>query len=271
VRTPAVSGRFYPDAPRDLARTVRELLAEVADARPAPARGAVAPHAGYPYSGATAAAVFARILVPPLVVIVAPNHTGVSRAPGGVALWEAGAFRTPLGDVAVDEPFADALRASCTLVAADHDAHRAEHAVEVLLPFLQVQRPGVRVVPLVLAWDAWASCRELGQALARVVSEWPEPVLLLASSDLNHYEPARVSGPKDHAALAALEALDGEELLARCRRERISMCGRAPVAVVAAATRTLGASRAEVVDYRHSGWVTGDDSAVVGYAGVVIP
>jgi hypothetical protein len=271
VRAPAVSGRFYPGTRGELERTVRELLDGVPDARPAPARGAVAPHAGYRYSGLTAACVFARLTIPPLVVILAPNHTGVCFAPGGASLWETGVFRTPLGDVSVDEHFAALLLGASPLVATDHEAHRAEHAVEVELPFLQLLRPDVRIVPLVLALDAWAGCRELGLALAGLVAQWPEPVLLLASSDLNHYEPAPVSERKDREALAALVALDGEELLARCRRGSISMCGRAPAAAVAAATRALGAVRGAVVDYRHSGWVTGDDSAVVGYGGVVIP
>jgi len=271
VRAPAVGGRFYPGTRSALERSVQDLLARVPDARPAPARGAVAPHAGYVYSGFTAACVFARLAVPPLVVIVAPNHTGVCHAPGGVSLWEAGAFRTPLGDVGVDERFAEALLEASPLVGADHEAHRAEHAVEVELPFLQVLRPDVRIVPLVLAGDAWAGCRDLGLALAGLVARWPELVLLLASSDLNHYEPARVSEPKDRQALGALELLDGEELLARCRRGRISMCGRAPAACVAAAARALGATGGTVVDYRHSGLVTGDDDAVVGYGGVIIP
>jgi AmmeMemoRadiSam system protein B len=107
--------------------------------------------------------------------------------------------------------------------------------------------------------------------LARLVQAAGEPVLLLASSDLNHYEPATVSEKKDAAALEAIRALDGEELLARCKRERISMCGRGPAAVALAAARALGAKQAEVVDYRHSGWVSGDNGRVVGYAGVVIP
>ena len=112
--------------------------------------------------------------------------------------------------------------------------------------------------------------RELGDALAAVVREAGEPVLLLASSDLNHYEPAAVSEKKDARALDAVAALDGAELLSRCRRERISMCGRGPAAVVLAAARALGATRADVADYRHSGWASGDDSQVVGYGGVVI-
>ncbi len=288
MRAPAVSGRFYPGTARELERAVRELLAAVPPlppvppgARPAPARAAVAPHAGYVYSGLTAAHVFARLDVPPIVVIVAPNHTGVCHAPGGASLWEAGAFRTPLGDVAVDDRFAAALLDASPLVGSDHAAHADEHAVEVELPFLQVLRADVRIVPLVLAWDAWEGCERLGQALAALVGRWPERVLLLASSDLNHYEPATVSERKDHRALEAVAALDGAELLARCRREHISMCGRAPTATVIAAIRALGggrggrgggggAARAEVVHYSHSGMVTGEDDAVVGYGGVVI-
>ncbi len=272
MRAPAVSGRFYPGTQRELERAVRELLAAVADARPGPARAALAPHAGYVYSGLTAAHVFARLDVPPVVVILAPNHTGVCRARGGASLWEAGAFRTPLGDVTVDAAFARALLEASPLVGADHAAHEHEHAVEVELPFLQIRRADVRIVPLVLAWDAWEGCDLLGRALAALVRRWPERVLLLASSDLNHYEPASVSEGKDRRALEAVVALDGAELLARCRRERISMCGRAPAATVLAASVALGGgeARAAVVHYSHSGMTTGDDDAVVGYGGVVI-
>jgi len=271
VRTPAVSGSFYPRTKRELERAVRELLEAVPPTSPAPARAAVAPHAGYVYSGLTAAHVFARLAIPPVVVILAPNHTGVCGARGGASLWEDGAFRTPLGDVPVDARFAAALLEASPLVGVDHTAHAGEHAVEVEVPFLQMRRPDVRIVPLVLAWDGWDGCRRLGEALAGVTERWSEPVLLLASSDLTHYEPARVAERKDRLALEAVAALDGEELLRRCRREGISMCGRAPTATVVAAARTLGAARADVVHYSHSGMVTGDDAAVVGYAGVLIP
>jgi MEMO1 family protein len=271
VRPAAVSGRFYPGTRGELARAVDELLAVVRPgAYPAGARAAVAPHAGYVYSGMTAAHVFARLRLPGIVVILAPNHTGVCHAPGGASLWEAGAFATPLGDVPVDDAFAAALLDASPLVASDHDAHSAEHAVEVQLPFLLALRPDVRIVPLILAWDRWDACQALGDALAALARRWMEPVLLLASSDLNHYEPAAVNELKDARALAAVTALDGAELLGRCRREGITMCGRAPVATVLAAARALGATRADVVDYRHSGWVTGDESQVVGYGGVVI-
>jgi AmmeMemoRadiSam system protein B len=268
-----VAGRFYPSSAAELDATVTDLLsAATAQFRAvrAPFQAVLVPHAGYVYSGPTAASVFAQIEIPRLVVLLAPNHTGIVDAPGGVSLWEAGAFRTPLGDVPVDAAFAAALLGASDLVSVDHDAHRAEHAIEVELPFLQKLRPDARIVPLVLARDGWSEARALGEALAALIRDWREPVLLLASSDLNHYEAAEISEKKDHRALEAVTALDGGELLARCRREAISMCGRGPAAVVVAAARHLGATRAEVVDYRHSGWVSGDNGRVVGYAGVVI-
>ena len=246
------------------------LLAAVPAAVPAPAIAAMAPHAGYLYSGLTAAHVFARLELPQLVVVLAPNHTGVCRAAGGVSLWEAGTFHTPVGDVPVDQEFGAALLHASSLVGVDHAAHAAEHAVEVELPFLLARRPDVRIVPLVLAWDDWERCHELGEALAALVARWSQPVLLLASSDLNHYESATVAERKDARVLEALSRLDGAELLERCRREHISMCGRAAAAAVIAAARPLGASHATVVDYRHSGWVSGDNTAVVGYGGVIV-
>jgi hypothetical protein len=261
-----------------LRAVVATLLADARSAgqaaRPSgrPAIGVIAPHAGYIYSGPAAARAFTRVTIPGLVVILAPNHTGICAARRGVSLWEAGAFRTPLGEVPVDADAAHALREiSQGLVEIDHDAHRAEHAVEVELPFLQMLRSDVRIVPLVIAWDAWEPAKVLGDMLAQLVRAAAEPVLLLASSDLNHYEPAAVSEKKDAVALDAVRALDGAELLARCKLERISMCGRGPTAVLLAAARALGAKQAEVVDYRHSGWVSGDNARVVGYAGVVIP
>ena len=275
IRPPVVSGRFYPKDPTELRAVVATLLAdarrELGTTPAAPSPAVIVPHAGYIYSGPTAARVFARISVPGLVIILAPNHTGVVEVEAGVSLWEQGAFRTPLGEVSVD---ADAARALLDIahgaVAVDHDAHLGEHAVEVELPFLQVLRADVRIVPLVIAWDHWEPARSLGEVLARLVQAAGEPVLLLASSDLNHYEPAAISEKKDEIALAAVRALDGHDLLVRCKRERISMCGRGPAAVVLAAARALGATQADVVDYRHSGWVSGDNTRVVGYAGVVI-
>jgi AmmeMemoRadiSam system protein B len=230
----------------------------------------IAPHAGLVYSGQCAAHVFGRVVLPSVLVIIAPNHTGYCAAPGGASVWARGAFSTPLGVVPIAEALADALLARCDLAAHDRSAHLGEHAIEVELPFVQHLASAVSILPIVLAWDDWRRCEALGGALADLVARWPQPVLLVASSDMTHYEPAERAARKDRLALDAVERLDGAALLDVCHRERVTMCGRAPAATVLEACRGLGATTAQVVDYRHSGMVTGDDSSVVAYAGVVV-
>jgi AmmeMemoRadiSam system protein B len=268
TRRPAVAGTFYPRNPTELRELVSGFLATV-DAQPEGARGAIAPHAGLVYSGQCAAHVFKRVAVPPVVVVLAPNHTGHLGVPGGASLWPRGAFATPLGEVPVNAAFAEALAARCPLAVADPFAHMGEHAVEVELPFLQVSGAGTSIVPIVLAWDDWPRCRTLAEALAELVRSWPQSVFLLASSDMTHYEHADRAATKDRMAIAAIERLDGQALLEACHRHNITMCGRAAAAVMLEAARLLGASRARLVDYRHSGWVTGDNASVVAYAGFV--
>ena len=264
-----MAGRFYPDDPQSLRALIAGLLDDAA-APPVAARGGIVPHAALQYSGACAAHVFARLSVPPLVVLIAPNHTGRLGAGGGVSGWMRGAFATPLGNVPVDAAFMARLERQGGAVAHDPAAHAAEHAVEVLLPFLQVAAPAAAIAPLVLAFDDWAACERLAGALADAIAAWPSAVLLLASSDMTHYESAAAAARKDREVLASVERLDGRGVLEACRRQHVTMCGRAPAAVVLEATRRLGAERAEVVDYRHSGWVTGDEQSVVSYAGVLI-
>jgi AmmeMemoRadiSam system protein B len=269
TRRPAVAGRFYPREVSALRAMVDGLLAGV-DADTVPAMGAIVPHAGFVYSGQCTAQVLSRIALPPVVIVLAPNHTGQCSAPGGVSVWPRGAFATPLGEVPVADALADALVARCDLAAADRIAHSSEHAIEVELPFLQAKRGDVTILPIVLAWDDWRRAERLGTALAELARHWPQPILLLASSDMTHYESADRAREKDQVALEAIGRLDGAGLLEACRREGITMCGRAPAAVVLEACRQLGATAGTVVDYRHSGDVTGDDSSVVAYAGVIV-
>ena len=268
TRKPAVAGYFYPADPKEL----EALVASCLDGVPAEGRrcrAAIAPHAGLVYSGHCAGAVFGRLALPPSIVILAPNHTGICRSPGASS-WRQGAFDTPLGSVRIDDELADAVARASDLVAHDPAAHEGEHAIEVELPFLQARAPDTRIVPIVIAWDDWPRSAALAAALAEVVSAWPSDVLLLASSDMTHHEPAPQAAIKDREALQAIEALDGESLLATCARRRITMCGRAPAAVVTEVARRLGARSADAVDYRHSGEVSGHDASVVSYAGVLI-
>jgi AmmeMemoRadiSam system protein B len=259
---------FYPGDPDRLRAIAGGMLTEV-DAGPSSAIGAIVPHAGLFYPGQCAAHVWKRVAIPSVLVLLAPNHTGAMASPGA-SVWSQGRFETPFGDVPIAAGFVERLARHSPLVGHDPSAHLREHAIEVELPFVQLLADDVRLVPIVLAWDDWEASRGLATALAATVRESDEDVLLVASSDMTHYESAQVAERKDHHAIEAIGRLDGEGLLAVCRREGVTMCGRAPAAAVVEAARQLGASGAELVDYRHSGWVTGDDREVVAYAGVVI-
>ena len=261
-REPAVAGRFYTDEPAALARQVDHFLA--AGGEKVAAKGLVAPHAGYVYSGAIAGAVYARVDVPAKVVVLGPNHTGMGVP---VSLWPAGAWRLPTGAVPVDAALTAALAAS-PLVEADAEAHLLEHSLEVQVPFLARERPDVAIAALCLGPLSYDACEELGEEVGRIAAT--AGALVVASSDMSHYVPAEVARAKDHLAIERILALDPEGLYEVVHREDISMCGIIPATVMLAAARELGATRAELVRYGNSGDVSGDRRQVVGYAGVLV-
>jgi hypothetical protein len=260
---PAVAGRFYPGSRGALLADLDRYTAVAPEGLAA--RGVVAPHAGYMYSGAVAGAVYGAVELPGRLVILCPNHTGVG---GALAMMGSGAWRTPLGDAPVDAELAAALARHLPDISDDESAHRFEHSLEVQLPFVQFRRPEVRFVPVCVGPVNLGLLLRLGDALAAVAAEAGEPVLLVASSDMTHYESARDARRKDTLAVERMEALDPEGLAAVVRRESISMCGWAPAVAVMQACRKLGATRGQLVRYATSGDVTGDQSSVVGYAGV---
>jgi hypothetical protein len=264
-REPAVAGRFYTRRPRELSAEVEALLARSGPAAaPRPALGILSPHAGYVFSGAVAGATWARVEVPDRVVLLCPNHTGRGAR---VSLWPGGAWRTPLGPVPVDAPLTADLLAS-GLCTADRDAHLLEHALEVQLPFLQARRPGASIAALCLGPLDFARCQALGRAVARAAGE--HRALVVASSDMSHFLPAAAARRKDRLALDRLLALDARGLFEVVEREDISMCGFVPATVMLVAALEQGARGAELVMYRTSGDVTGDDRSVVAYAGALV-
>ncbi|HEY7114159.1 MAG TPA: AmmeMemoRadiSam system protein B [Thermoanaerobaculia bacterium] len=265
IRLPAVAGTFYEGRRDRLEGEVRELLPP--EVRTERALGAIVPHAGYVYSGPVAGAVYARLEIPAAAVILCPNHTGRG-APA--ALDPSDAWRTPLGDVPVDRRLGERLRALAPSLEEDAAAHAREHSLEVQLPFLQTLRPDVRLVPVSIGAPDLDLCREIGEAVASLAEEEDERPLILASSDMNHYESRAVGGKKDEAALARIEALDPEGLFTTVFGGRISMCGVLPATALLFAARRLGATAARVVARRDSGHETGDLSSVVGYAGVIV-
>jgi hypothetical protein len=265
LRPPAVAGRFYPADPATLAREVEAHLG-TATAKPRPRLAVVAPHAGYVYSGKVAGAVFAATEVPRKVVVLAPNHTGLGR---GVAVWPSGAFALPGGEVPIDEAITRALLAAPPFVA-DTEAHQREHALEVELPFLRARRPDLQVAAVIVGGAGLEACLEVGERLAEAIRAAGEPVLVVASSDMSHYLPNAEARRVDARALEPLLALDPEGLYRRVRDEDISMCGVLPVTCALACARRLGAQSAELVAYATSAEAFGDESRVVGYAGVAI-
>jgi hypothetical protein len=266
LRLPAVAGRFYPSNPAELSALVRKYSSSGTRHPAISVRACLVPHAGYVYSGQVAGAVLGGIVLPKKIIIL-----GVRHSPRGepIAILSSGAWRTPLGDAPIDELLAVALRKACPLLREDGVAHSAEHSLEVQVPFLQVLAPGFTFVPVALGTIHFESLVSVGEALAQVLDDSNEGVLLLTTSDLNHYEDDATTRIKDHKAIEKLLALDPRRLYDTCRNEEISMCGLGPAVAMLTALNVLGVKKSELVKYATSGDVSGDRDAVVGYAGMI--
>jgi MEMO1 family protein len=265
VRPPAVAGRFYPKDEEILLAEVRSHLSP--PQKTVPAIGCVVPHAGYIYSGHVAGAVFSKLEIPRRCLILCPNHTGRGSP---LSIMSRGTWATPLGEVPIDSELAEALKRQFPPLSEDADAHRAEHAIEVELPFLQALRPGLTFVPIALGTNQFGVLEALGTAVAEVLKVQPEPVLPIASSDMNHYENDAITRVKDGKAIERILALDARGLFDVVMKEKISMCGFGPTVSMLTAARLRGARSAELVKYATSGDVSGDREMVVGYAGIVV-
>ena len=199
--------------------------------------------------------------------MLCPNHTGLGEP---LSIISSGSFRTPLGDVPIDNALAVALKTGFALLREDQAAQRHEHAVEVQLPFLQAVRDDLVFVPITIGTGQFEVLTALGVVLAKVIAECGEPVLMIASSDMNHYEDDAETRVKDALAIEQVLALKPKGLFQTVRGQQISMCGCAPAVAMLTAALRLGASSAELVKYATSGDVSGDREHVVGYAGIVI-
>ena len=270
IRSPAVAGQFYPGAGPEVDAALDKLVHPAETKRKAIA--VVCPHAGWMYSGQTAGLVYSQVEIPDRVILVGPNHHNIGSR---YAVYSSGAWHTPVGDVPVAEPLASSLLDACELLAEDTRAHSQEHSLEVQVPMLVRANRNIHIVP-VLIGGGWPESggrrelREIGAAIAQTVREYGKPVLLLASTDLNHYESQETSNTKDKLVLDAVVRLDEEALMDRVIEVDVSMCGVAATYIVVHAAKKLGAKHAELLDYRTSGDVSGDFTRVVGYGAVVI-
>jgi MEMO1 family protein len=267
IRSPAVAGRFYPSDPKELARQIAAFAPPAASAGKIVARACVVPHAGYIYSGHVAGAVYFSLEIPARCILLGPRHYPRGEA---MAILSLGSWRTPLGDAAIDAGLAAELMQACSRLREDAVAHEREHSLEVQVPFLQRLAPEFRFVPVVLGADRYPLLEELGHAVAKVVAAQKERVLVIASTDMNHYESDALTRVKDGRAIERIVALDPRGLYDTVRGEGITMCGYAATTVMLVAMRDLGAEKAELVRYATSGDITGEREEVVGYAGLIV-
>lgn len=297
LRPAAVAGSWYPSIAGALAKEIDRYVAD-ADVDPVPShvRALVAPHAGLMYSGPVAA--FAYKLVRDTsygaVVLVGPSHfVGFE----GASIWPSGAWQTPFGDVRVDAELAAAIARESTSVIDQPSAHGREHSLEMQLPFIAHLMPGVPIVPLVMGYQTRATAEAVGDAIARAIAArtpaqtdvqrpgghasnignasqptGPRPgeVLIVASSDLSHFEDASVASRMDAVVIDRVNALDPGGLMDALEREPRHACGGGPMVAVLRAARQMGARHAKVLDYGDSGDVSGDKSSVVGYLAAAI-
>jgi AmmeMemoRadiSam system protein B len=266
LRNPAVAGHFYPGEPDQLRREIDRCLPKN-DVPKTKALGVVSPHAGYKYSGAVAGEVYARIEIPDRLIILSPNHTGEGLP---YSIMPRGQWAMPFGKVPIDDALAERFMKHEGLLEEDEEAQRSEHALEVQLPFLQYLKKNFSFVPVTLSYINYEHCAQIGKALAQTIREAKEPVLIVASSDMNHYEEQQMTEAKDELAIDRIENLDPEGLYETVRKKRISMCGIIPVTVMLVAAIELGAKKAELIRHATSGDVTHDYGSVVGYAGMIV-
>jgi hypothetical protein len=266
IRTCTACGTFYPADPAELAGTIDLLLKDVPRDGTGSIRGIIAPHAGYIYSGPTAALAYGRIAgsVYESVVVVSPSHRELFE---GVSVYDGDGYATPLGVVRVDRLLRESLLRVCPFVHSSTAGHGAEHAVEVHLPFLQRALGDFPFLPLVIGHQTPEVCFVLGEALAGILRG--RSVLLVASTDLSHFYTAEVAHRLDAVVIDDLGKFDERALMDHLEGGVAEACGGGPTVAVMTALKLLGSSRIDVVRYATSGDITGDQRSVVGYVGAV--
>lgn len=263
MRAPAVSGQFYPGSKNDLLREISKCFADI-PLNQRPVLGAVVPHAGYMYSGNTAAYVYSTLPKADTYVILGPNHTGI----GTPVSVSSETWSTPLGEVKSDIDFIKALPKK--IIDMDESAHKYEHSIEVQLPFLQHRFRDFKIVPICMGMQDEETALDVGMEISEAVRKVNKKVVIIASSDFSHYKPDKKAREDDEYFINSVLALDIQTFYRRLYERAASVCGFGPISAMIAATKNLGAMKATLLKYSTSGDTTGDFSAVVGYAGIIV-
>ena len=265
LRTPAVAGKFYPEDPGKLSQQIHNLVQAESAHQKISCRACLVPHAGYVYSGHVATAVFARLVLPKRIIVLGVRHFPYGEE---AAILSEGAWRTPLGDAPIDSDLATKISKACPLLVEDSVAHQSEHSLEVQLPFLQLLDPGFTFVPIALGTIQFDELVSIGEGLGQILAA-ERDLLLLTTSDFNHYQDDATTRRKDRLAIERILQIDPRGLFDVCRKKEISMCGLGPAVALLTALNHIGSKHAELVKYATSADVSGDTSAVVGYAGLL--
>ena len=267
IRKPAVAGQFYPSSSQELKNRIETLIDKKAEKSDVIA--CMLPHAGYMYSGAVAAQTVSRINIKNKIILLGPNHTGYGRA---YSIMTDGIWQTPLGEIKIDSNLAKSMLSRSRYLEEDSLAHTYEHSLEVELPFLQYFKPDFEIVPIIVLSEEINILRDIGKDISYAIKDLNirDSAMIVASSDMTHYEPQGQAAKKDKQAIQAILDLDEYELMERVQKLNISMCGYAPVVVMLAAAKLLGAQKSSLIKYQTSGDITGEKDSVVGYAGIII-
>lgn len=263
MRAPAVSGQFYPRNKNDLNREISRCFDGI-QAGEKPVLGAVVPHAGYIYSGNTAAHVYSMLPEADTFVLLGPNHTGYG-SPVSVSSEK---WSTPLGEVDSDIEFIKALPGR--IIDTDETAHKYEHSIEVQLPFLQHRFHDFKIVPICMGMQDEETALEVGMELVQAVRKVNKKVVIIASSDFSHYKPDKVAREDDAYFIRSIIDLDIPGFYRKLYERNASVCGYGPIAAMLTASKALGAKKATLLKYSTSGDITDDLAAVVGYAGIIV-
>ena len=303
-RSSAVAGYFYKGSPEALRKQVEGFVNP--SIHRIKATGILSPHAGLIYSGSVAGAVYSSIELPDTFVLIGPNHTGLGSP---VSIMARGSWETPLGTVTIDEQLAASILSKSPRIHEDTLAHLREHSLEVQLPFIQYFKPNFSIVPIQMLDTRLETCLEVGRAVGGAIAECPRwshsgagsmrnaectpkneaesrdtesksairnpkskmsGALIVASSDMSHYEQAAAAKEKDFRAIRHILNMDPEGLYREIKDSGTTMCGFGPAVAMLVASKMLGATKAELIKYANSGEVSGDYEQVVGYAGIVV-
>jgi AmmeMemoRadiSam system protein B len=267
LRQAVVAGQFYPASSIVLRNQIERLIDKKADKLDIIA--CMLPHAGYMYSGGVAGQTVSRINPKDKIILLGPNHTGYGER---FSIMTEGLWQTPLGEVRIDSVLAKEILQRSKYLRDDVLAHRYEHSLEVELPFLQYFKNDFEIVPIIFLSEELDVLKEIGEDIADTIKEHniKDSAMIVASSDMTHYEPQEQAQRKDKEAIDAILELDEDKLMKKIQGLNISMCGYAPTITMISAAKSLGAKTTKLIQYQTSGDVTGDKTSVVGYAGIIV-